>query len=81
MCREPWASTTVDNTPWIPGDVQRLLEIHLLDEEDAFGGLCPAGPSSAPHTWQVSQAVYDDMEAFIPSFEPLEIVFDSYGYP
>ena len=75
MCREPWASTTVDNTPWIPKDVHRSLEIHLLDEEDAFGTLCPAGPTGAPHTWQVSQDLYNDMVAFIPSFEPLQMIY------
>ena len=53
VCREPWAFTTVDNTPWIPRDVQIFLEIHLLDEEDAFGTLCLVGPTGAPHTWQV----------------------------
>ena len=25
VCREPWASTTVGNTPWIPGNAQILL--------------------------------------------------------
>ena len=44
MCREPWASKIVENTPWISIDVQRLLEIHLLDKEDAPGSPLPSQP-------------------------------------
>ena len=38
---EPWATSVVDNTPWIPREVQRLLEIHLLDEEVVAGSPLP----------------------------------------
>ena len=73
--REPWASTAADNTPLIPTDVQRLLEIHLWDEDDALGTLCLANPTGAPHTWKVSRDLYDDMASSLPSFEPLQMIY------
>ena len=75
MCREPWASTTIDSTPGIPRYVQRLLEIHLLDEEDAPSTPCPVGPTVASYTWQVTQDLYNDVASLTPSFEPLQMIY------
>ena len=75
VCREPWASKATEITPWIPTDFWRLTEIHLWEEEDALGTLCPVGSTGVPHTWQVSQNLYEDMVAFIPSFEPLQMIY------
>ena len=75
VCREIWASKATESTPWIPTDVQRLPKIHLWDKDDPLGTLCPAGPTGPSHTWQVSQDLYEDMTAFIPSFEPLKMIY------
>ncbi len=71
MSKEPWASTTVDNIPWIPRDVQILLEIHLMDEENGPGPSCPIDPTVVPCTWQMTQDLYVDVASPTPSSEPL----------
>ena len=35
----------------------------------------PNRPTGAPHTWQVSQNLFEDMTSFILSFEPLQKIY------
>jgi len=62
VCVESHAPpATIDNTPWIPIALQRLLVVHLLDEVDAPDPSCPTSPRFTPHTWQIIQALHDDV--------------------
>ena len=88
VCWEPWASTTVDNTPWIPRDVHRLLKTHLLDEEDAPGSPLPSRPlrctmhftadpelvgwCGIPYT--IIKSLVDDLQASLTHLETHEVI-------
>jgi len=61
VCRDPWASTAADNTPWIPTTIQRFLVVHLLDEEDAPYPSCLVGPRVAAYTWQMILDLHDSV--------------------
>ena len=52
-----------------------MLKIHLLVDEYALGTPCLVGPRVAPYTWQVIQDLYADVASFIPSSEPLQMVY------